>query len=262
MTQGAQRRFADSSFPPELRLEVMRASVLYHAPTLEISLQSRFDDVTKAASSLFDKQYATDAVNAVLQQTAEQALLETCIFKVERFRHSWGLYGLDFTHSMASLLDVIGAHIHHLEICVNFEPSGRCPRAVEQAARTFQELKLHFPKLKTCILATKIHTWGLDSSSSESDWDEFFPSSEFYHVYPNQAMFPVDLLVKQSIPSQSLGGMFTELFSAFAEKGPGMRRFVRMLQVHMNEKALGAACHYGPLVEVHETKMEVGPHVI
>jgi hypothetical protein len=111
----------------------MRASVLYHAPTLEISLQSRFDDVTKAASSLFDKQYATDAVNAVLQQTAEQALLETCIFKVQKVERMCGSSALNFTHSMAPLFDVIDARIHHLEIFVQSGPSYRCVVAIGKA---------------------------------------------------------------------------------------------------------------------------------
>jgi hypothetical protein len=130
MTEGAQRRFADASFPPELRLEVMKASVSYHAPTFEITSESTFDNVKKAAASLFDKQhYTSDAVNTTLQETAEQALVETCIFKVERDSESQSNFNelnftrsksdfneRNFTRSMAPLLDTIGAHIHFLGV--------------------------------------------------------------------------------------------------------------------------------------------------
>jgi hypothetical protein len=135
MTEGAQRRFADASFPPELRLEVMKASVSYHAPTFEITSESTFDDVKKAAASLFDKQhYTSDAVNTTLQQTAEQALLETCIFKVERdFESESNSNELNFTRSMAPLFDTIGAHIHFLEISVH---TGRSHRPFTQAVHT------------------------------------------------------------------------------------------------------------------------------
>jgi hypothetical protein len=83
MIRSALRRFAGDSFPPELRLEVMKASVLYHAPMFQITFESTFDDVAKAAKKLFDQQHTTNDVSAILQQTAEQALLETCIFKVQ-----------------------------------------------------------------------------------------------------------------------------------------------------------------------------------
>jgi hypothetical protein len=86
--------------------------------------------------------------------------------------------------------------------------------------------------------------------------------ADVYHVDEDQTIFPVHLLEDKNIADQDLKGMLTGLFGAFAEKGPGMRRFFRMVQVHVNKRATGAECHYGPLVKVHDTKTEVGPHVI
>jgi hypothetical protein len=133
MIRSALRRFAGDSFPPELRLEVMKASVLYHAPMFQITFESTFDDVAKAAKKLFDQQHTTNDVSAILQQTAEQALLETCIFKVQKVERMCGSSALNFTHSMAPLFDVIDARIHHLEIFVQSGPSYRCVVAIGKA---------------------------------------------------------------------------------------------------------------------------------
>jgi hypothetical protein len=257
MTQGARRRFADASFPPEWRLQVMKASVLQHVPIFVITPESTFDDVAKAATSLLDTQhtqYTTDAVYAVLQQTADQALLETCIFKIERDRKTDG-NALDFTRSMAPALDSIGARIHHLEISVHSDPSLSGVVAIGRATETLHELKLHFPILKTCILTVKIQTLCFDGVNGLSlDYRDL----DVHLINRDQTIFPIHLLgEKKYVAGQELGRVLTGLFGTFAEKGPGMHRFVRMVQTHSDQKVVGTMCHYGPLVDVYD-----GPRVI
>jgi hypothetical protein len=263
MTQGAQRRFADASFPPELRLQVMKASVSYHAPTFDITPKSTFDDVTKAATSLFDTQHTTDAIDAVLQQTAEQALLETSIFKVERDPKSH-VNELNSTRSMAPLLDIIGACIRHLKISMHAIPLSNGFADTGKAQKTLHELKPRLPRLKTCILTVKIPTWSLGNlnSTNNSNGSTLRSGLNFYHVDNDEAIFPVYLLGNEYVENQELKGLLTGLFDTFAEKGPGMRRFVRMMQMHCNQKAPSIVCHYGPLVKVHDAHMDDSPHVI
>jgi hypothetical protein len=170
----------------------MKASVSYHAPTFDITPKSTFDDVTKAATSLFDTQHTTDAIDAVLQQTAEQALLETSIFKVERDPKSH-VNELNSTRSMAPLLDIIGACIRHLKISMHAIPLSNGFADTGKAQKTLHELKPRLPRLKTCILTVKIPTWSLGNlnSTNNSNGSTLRSGLNFYHVDNDEAIIPV-----------------------------------------------------------------------
>jgi hypothetical protein len=60
-----------------------------------------------------------------------------------------------------------------------------------------------------------------------------------------------------------LKGALAGWFEDFAKNGPAKRRFVRMAQFHRDEKPLRTSVyHQGPLVAVHGTEVETGPHTI
>jgi hypothetical protein len=48
------------------------------------------------------------------------------------------------------------------------------------------------------------------------------------------------------------------LFAKFADKGPGMRRFVRVQHLQCHPRKQSATPHYGPLVAVPSSKLESG----
>jgi hypothetical protein len=134
MTKGAQLRMTDTSFPQELRLQVMKASVLYHSPTFNISsaTQSRTDDFIYAVRSLFDEQETSGALIDTLRELAEQAFFETAIFKVQKCLSQIKLIDL---HSTAPLLEEVGERVHHLELVAHIFPALSCQATLKEATK-------------------------------------------------------------------------------------------------------------------------------
>jgi len=82
MTRGAQLCMTNASFPQELRLQIMRASVVYHSSTFKVTSWTISDDYTSAVTSLFDTQHTNGALHDMLMELGEQALFEAAIFRV------------------------------------------------------------------------------------------------------------------------------------------------------------------------------------
>lgn len=253
MIQGAQRRFADASFPPELRLLVMKASVSYHARTFEISLMTTARDLAQAAAALFNPNPTSAAVHATLQQTAEQALLETCIFKVERIFNPFDLHT---THGIAPLLETIGARIRHLEIHLDTSSSHQPYEKLVKASdshKTLQRLQRLYPNLKSCLLTLELRMCFNPIANHTSP--PFLTPAIADHKSP----FPAGLLQGEFKQDQDIAHILAELFSVFAEKGPAVHRFVRLLHVQYDEAKRTAVYNYGPLVTAYDPKMNARP---
>jgi len=245
MIKGAKLRMTNTSFPQELRLQVMKASVAYHAPTFNISptTHSNTDDFVDACVSLFDTHPTDGALYDILKGLAEQAFLESAIFKLRRCLSP---YKEEDMHSTAPLLEEVGERVHHLELIARTYPAVSCKATVKEATKIWTELKRHCPNLKVCVLTVVFQSCkqgkpGLDHPD--------------HYIIETEEPFPEELL---RTPSRSggrggfLGNTLTALFYDFAEKGPGVRRFVRIQHLRgEEEKELKVTPHFGPLVKVH-----------
>jgi hypothetical protein len=123
MTKGAQLRMMNASFPQELRLQVLKASVRYHSSTFTIPSTTRGNTnlLTDKPTSLFDTQHTSGAVYETLRDLAEQAFFETVIFKLQtsisfvRFDHG-DMYGI------APLFYELAEHMQHVELTIRILP--------------------------------------------------------------------------------------------------------------------------------------------
>ncbi|GAB7336379.1 hypothetical protein MBLNU13_g09105t2 [Cladosporium sp. NU13] len=246
MVKGAQLRMTNASFPQELRLQVMKASVLYHSPTFNISsaTQSRTDDFVHAVGSLFDKQQTSGALYDTLRELAEQALFETAIFKVQKCISQIKLGAL---HSTAPLLDEVGGRVQHLELIAHVFPALSWQATLKEATKVWKSLKHQLPNLKACVLSAVFRSY-----------KEFIyfggNANGGYYASSDQTPFPKELVREGSMPGESLGSTLTKLFAEFMEKGPGVRRFVRIQQVQFDLFTDTVTPHYGPLVAVRSTR--------
>lgn len=95
MAKGALKRLVDPSFPPELRLQVMKAGVPYGTSCWRPGRFRTIDDLKNAAfSSLFhpklwdhkklrfNQSWLDSEARSILANTAEQAFLEAAIFEI------------------------------------------------------------------------------------------------------------------------------------------------------------------------------------
>ena len=252
MVKSAQLRMTDPSFPQELRLRVMKHSVLYHSPTFNISstTQSRTDDLVHAVHSLFDKQQTSGSLYDMLRELAEQALFETAIFKVQKCLSQIKLSAL---HSSAPLLDEVGGRVQHLELIAHVFPALSCQATLKEATKVWRSLKHQLPNLKVCVLSTVFRSY-----------EEFIyfggNANGGYYVSRDQTPFPEELSREGSVPGEFLGNTLTKLFAEFMEKGPGVRRFVRIQQVQFDLFTDTVTPHYGPLVAVRSTRAGADAH--
>jgi hypothetical protein len=252
MVKGAQLRMTDTSFPQELRLQVMKASVLYHSPTFTISstTRSNTDDIALAMRSLFTKQQTSDALCDTLRELAEQAFFETSIFKVQKCLSQIKLGAF---HSTAPFLDESGERVQHLELIAHVFPTVNCQAMLKEAATIWTSLKHRLPNLKACVLTVVFRSCEGYLSVGQNALNGFYTS-----FYENP--FLDGPLREGSMSSECLGNKLTKLFADFAEKGPGVRRFVRIQHVTCHEFALIATPHYGPLVAIRLSGLDTDVH--
>lgn len=268
----AHKRFASPSFPPELRLEVMKAGVLQNTSSWHVN--SRGDTVDKmrnrAFSSLlpsslwnskklrFDPTWLDSNVRGILANAAKQAFLENMIFKIDaRFT----MIGGRPCFVIPQLLEDIGAHMNYLElaICTRMDNVAlpKHPNKIRNAIQDMKSLKRHFPHLKTCILT-------LDVS--------FRVAGVLTRLHAGNAptfpMFDKRLLQSSCSPHASsdlrtLSDSFAKLFEVFADEGPGKSRFVRIRSRSMPPWTLDEPTDehckhfsYGPLVRAERIDSE------
>jgi hypothetical protein len=236
MTKGAQQRMTNATFPQELRLQVMKASVLYHSPTFKISssTQNNTGDFTDAVKSLFDTQHAFGTLYETLWNLAEQVFFETAIFQVH--------IKLSDGHITAPLLDEAGGRVQHLELIARVLPGVSCEATLKEAAKVWTSLRHHTPNLKACVFTVVFRSCA-----------DLYPD----HYYTNnETPFPITLLLDTHIPGECLGVTLTQLLAEFAEKGPGVRRFVRIRHLRCDVWRKTATSHCGPLIAVHSSRLE------
>ena len=180
LAKGALQRFVSPSFPQELRLQVMKACVLQNASCWHSGPYGRILDMRNTAlSSLLPSELwnpktlrfssswldvaprdMTESI-AVIADTAEQAFFENAIFKIDTTFTTSDRTACVACFEFSSPVVAVWARIHHLDIAVRvnvkdvaLSEDGCC---VRNAIRAMKSLKLHFLKLKTCVLTLNVH---------------------------------------------------------------------------------------------------------
>ena len=247
MTRGAQLRMTKASFPQELRLQVMRASVQYHSSTFHISAAAPSETLAKtlknAVTSLFDTQHTFGALHDTLKALAEQAFFEAAIFNVFT---SLSLSREGNMYSTGPYFDKIAERVQHLQLDALIPPELDWEATLEIAMSLWASIRLRSPKLKACVFTVMVQT-----IHHEPNDDEL--ACEYYGSH-GQNPFPKDILSKEPTPGQYLGNTLTKLFAEFAEKGPGVRRFIRIQHFQGDLQAETATPHFGPLVAVQSAR--------
>lgn len=248
MTKGAQLRMANASFPHELRLQVMKASLRCHASTFNISSTASSDTFTSnlkdAVTSLLDTQHTSDAICDTLKELAEQAFFETAIFKVNT-SISFSRYRDGKMYEIPPLFYEIAERVQHIELTIGILPELDWESTLKNAAKLWTSLRLNCPKLKACVFTVVVR----------------FMNENWLFGYVNgsdNAPFPKEILREGKLHGECLGNTLTKLFAEFAEKGPGVRRFVRVQHLQCDPSTKSATPHYGPLVAIHSAQSEAG----
>lgn len=235
MTYTAQRRTAE--LPAELRLEVMKASVLYHRCTKELEDLSKVENVEAGAVHLFDGEHIKQSDRAIydaLKEAADQAFLGHSIFTVHM---DPGRLGLDLT---GDLPEALLARIHYIHVCACMLPPEEHDRGLISLAEAWDSVKVSLPNLKACVLTLEVHT-------CDSEWS---PRNLATHVVSDDITRFSTKLLKKKNPNYELGTVFAYLFEEFAEKFPASKCLVRMMHAHYDSKTRISQYNYGPLVSV------------
>lgn len=244
MAYTAQRHVV-KKLPSELQLQVMGASVLYHASVLSIGQASA---VAKEAACLFDGQYikhlATD-IHHTLQRIAEQAILNNVIFKAHL---SISHPDVDLTHRLDRSLR---RHIHYIEVTIVIHTSlnSDYEEVLDQIASTWFTLKTRLSNLKTCVLTLMI-------GSCKAQWLHQPMLDNRYVLSATDAAFPERFLKMRYTRSELLETILANLLGNFAEKAPARRCFARIMhqQRDMDDDTLQR--YYGPLVPANRDEQQ------
>jgi hypothetical protein len=223
MAKGALDRLADPDFPHELRLQVMKEGVSECTTWLYIAHGTNLDDMRNAVYDflVFPFWDYSRAKYAAVREAAEQAFLESVIFKVE-LSHSITLNSAIGNAALSPLLATIGARLHYLDLSTYIDGSRISHQDILEGTscrpitRCMDSLKRHFPNLKTCVLTLDLRSNALYYHSSSS------PPAHF-DQWPSHNRIPRD-------PSDQsyLTAEVAELFEAFATRGLGKLQFIRI----------------------------------
>lgn len=182
---GKKERWARySAFPPELRLQVIKAGIPYNT-TCEVTRKQRFktaNDLIEVAHDLllssrqqknsYERDpWANSESASTIKKMTEQAFFETVIFKlVTESALPTAFYHELSEASLVLLPKTIGTKARHLDIVHRVH--GRYgPRSeqhplkvphLHKIAKSMDMLKLLFTNLKACILTLELHLLPLD----------------------------------------------------------------------------------------------------
>lgn len=218
MTYGAQRRTA--KLPAELRLKIMQAGVFYqHNPPREKIFSIR--NVDLKAEALFDGEhmkFADRAVYDVLQEAAEQALLDNIMFNVVL------LIGCPDQDLARSLPESLLAQVKHLHIrmCVPPSQDDYGPR-IEELAKTWDLVKLRLPSLKACVLTLELHTMKKTSQGTDL-------GRSVHLLRDHDTPFSPELLRTNACEGARLGTVLADILDGFVEKRLATRCLARIAQ--------------------------------
>ena len=263
MVSDAQKHFVDATFPPELRLQVMKAGVPYNTIcklSLHRSMKTIEDLRTEAHGLLLFPWYqldpwADEETCNIIKSVAEQAFLERAIFKLCINGTLPILQRGDWMSGLSSIPETIGSRIHYLELSTFVR--GYYDRDDQQGSLEFawcrkamscmDMLKRQFTNLKACVLTIDLY---FDSGfeSEVQPFDQKVPhwtSRTFCRAFGRF--------------ETSLAAEISNLFDAFIATGPGKAQFVRVrfIPSSSHHYYTSEPVCYGPLIKVDREKMAV-----
>ena len=271
MVSDVQKLFVSASFPPELRLRVMKAGVPYNT-SCKLSLRRSMKNIEGLRNEahrlllfpLRERWYQLDVwadeeASNIIRSTAEQAFLETAMFKLGINESLPHLEHGDRMSALSSIPAVIGSRIHYLDLSTTIEGywnlfDGQLQLDVDGCRKTamyMEKLNLHFPILKACVLTLDLRLISIDEPPHQP-FDQ-----GMLQLTTGSAGTDADFSCFQT----SLAADASDLFDAFVSNGPGKSQFVRIqwfpgAYYDMYE---GDFVYYGPLVKVDCEKMAAEP---
>ena len=191
--------------------------------------------------------WADEETSNIIRSTAEQAFLQTAMFKLEINETLPIVEDEDWMSALSSIPAIIGSRLHYLELNTTI----RCHSDLyeqhlyldvawcRKAAMYIEKLNLHFPNLKACVLTLDLHfstIYGRTLLPFDPMALEWTTGTDADYNY-----------FKTSLPVEA-----SSLFDAFAAKGPGRSRFVRIrfLPDTLHDEHINGTVHYGPLVKL------------
>jgi hypothetical protein len=261
MVSDVQRLFVDPSFPPELRLQVMKAGVPSNT-TCNLSVFSSMKTIVDLRNEAHDlllsparelwyqvDPWADEETANIFKSVAEQAFLETAMFKLVIDRSLPALEDEGWLSGVTSLSETIGPRIHYLHMNTTTQGSYYWQRPVNvtwcrKLITGMEMLKVHFPNLKACIL-----TLDICFASAHAHPDEAFNQRVLQWTAGTDTEY--------SISGTSLVAEVTALFNVFITKGPGKSQFVpiRYFTSGSHDHYSEDPIYYSPLVKVDCGKM-------
>lgn len=268
MVSDVQKLFVSASFPPELRLQAMKAGVPRNTVCKLSSFHSMksVDGLRNEAHGLLlfpprERWYQLDVwadeeTSNMIRSTAEQAFLETVMFKLGINDSLPTSDDDDWMSSLSSIPEIIGTRIHYLNLNTTIQchwdayeqhlhlDVAYCRRTIE----CMDVLKLRFPNLKACVL-----TLDLSFSSIFGPVLHPFDRLSLERTTGMDADFEC---FQTSLPAEA-----SSLFDTFVANGPGKSQFVRIRQFPepSYDEHTDGPIHYGPLVKVDCEKMAAKP---
>lgn len=269
MVSDVQKHFAKASFPPELRLQVMKAGVPYNTTCKLSTFRSMktMTDLRNEAHSflLFPPRqhwyqldpWADEEISDIVKSTAEQAFLEIVIFKLAINRSLPTAIDQDWISGLSSFATTIGPRIHFLNLTTTIHGTyGPYDQLLpwdvtwcRSIVTCMNMLKRRFTNLKACVLTLDV---GINWFGTPRD-EPFNQVILLQDTRTHIDFKPVGM---------NLAAEATRLFDAFVTEGPGKSQFIRMRLLSrgldVGEIVEGYSfvpLHYGPLVKVDLLKM-------
>lgn len=271
MAADARKLLMGASFPPELRLQVMKAGVPYNAicklllygemkTTADLRHESQKSILAPPRGYLWfhiDPWTDKETVNLV-KDTVERAFLETTIFKLG-INYMWSVFkDGDWMSSLSLLCETIGPQIHYLDL----NPAVQARLSLHRYDDPFvfdvtwsralitcmDMLNLHFSKLKSCVLTLDICFSSLVAREA--------PLQSFDQTV---LQWTTSAITDDKINrfETKLAAEVASLFDAFVAKGPGKSQFVRIRYFPGTSDPVDTyePVDYGPLIKVERGKM-------
>ena len=265
MVSDVQKLFTSASFPPELRMQVMKAGVPYNT-TSKLSLRPSMKTIEGLKNEAHDlllfpprehwyqlDVWADEETSNIIRSTAEQAFLQTAMFKLS-IEGALPIVGdEDWMSGLPSIPAMIGSRLHYLELNTTIQchldlydqhlylDVDWCGKA---ATYIEEEFELHFPNLKACVLT-------LDLSFSKMYGRTLHPFDQRALEWATGTDDDYDYF-ETSLPVEA-----SSLFDSFAARGPGTSRFVRIrfFPGTLHGEHTNGIVHYGPLVKLDRETM-------
>lgn len=223
-------RLTDPSFPKEVLIMVIEASVRRGAPYLSPELlESPLGRVVDQIFTRWPENLSNETIH-MLYQMAARALLKYSIFRIETG------FTIEHTLGLPLVLEGVERFVRHLALDLRTMPvNGAHNFQPTRSSQAMESMKCLLPNLETCVIQYHfIHGSGRP-----------FLRGENGELGSIETILSMTNVIKVNCVTR-LETTIVESLAAFREYGPGKRKFVRFSHYGRKKNCLSA----GPLVRV------------